>query len=143
MSKRTALLITPTLDEVKKAALVIHLPEREAIRFFNFYESKGWMVGKNRMVSFKGALENWKLGWEDRGRPGPARNGEAQSMEPAKPSGMDKMIAQKEFERISERMKTIKNGYGEMQSWTRSDAQEYNRLLARKKELRIILGITI
>ena len=39
------------------------LPEREAGRiatcFVSFYESKGWMVGRNRMKSWKAAVAGW------------------------------------------------------------------------------------
>lgn len=31
----------------------------EADRFFNYYESNGWKVGKNAMKSWKGAVNNW------------------------------------------------------------------------------------
>lgn len=144
MARGTPLLLPPTLDEIKRAAKDIELPEREAIRFFNFYESKSWMVGKNKMTSFRGALENWKMGWEDRGRPG--NNGfitSAPGRQSEKTSGMDKMIYQKEFDRILERIRTIKNSYGEMQTWSRQDAAEFKRLLDRKKQLKSILGITL
>ena len=31
----------------------------DAISFVNFYESKGWMVGKNKMKDWKAAIRNW------------------------------------------------------------------------------------
>lgn len=34
----------------------------EAERFFDFYESKGWMVGKNKMKCWKAAVRNWLKG---------------------------------------------------------------------------------
>ena len=30
-----------------------------ADRFVSFYESKGWMVGKNKMKSWKAAVSGW------------------------------------------------------------------------------------
>lgn len=33
--------------------------ESEAEIFYDFYESKGWMVGKNKMKSWKSAANNW------------------------------------------------------------------------------------
>jgi len=33
--------------------------ESEASKFIDFYESKGWMVGKNKMKSWKAAVRNW------------------------------------------------------------------------------------
>ena len=32
---------------------------KEAEKFFDFYESKGWMVGKSKMKSWKSAVNNW------------------------------------------------------------------------------------
>ena len=144
-TRRTSLLLPPTLDEVKRAAAAIDLPEREAIRFFNFYDSKGWLVGCNRMVSFTGALANWKMSWEDRGgangKPAGGSGGGAKSVEPL--SGADKMIYQKEYERIVARMQLIRAGYAEMQSWSKRDKEDFERLRARRTELKKLLGLTI
>lgn len=67
MSRKTPLLLPPTLEEILAVAKEIDLPEREAKKFFFFYDSKGWKVGKERMVSFKSALQGWKLTFEERG----------------------------------------------------------------------------
>ena len=32
----------------------------DAERFYDFYESKGWMVGKNKMKDWKAAVRNWE-----------------------------------------------------------------------------------
>lgn len=49
----------PTLKEVSE-----YCKERKnsvnPITFFNFYESKGWMVGKSRMKNWKSAILNWE-----------------------------------------------------------------------------------
>jgi uncharacterized protein YdaU (DUF1376 family) len=37
----------------------MELSTTEAERFFDFYESKGWMVGKNKMKNWKSAVNNW------------------------------------------------------------------------------------
>ena len=48
----------PTLDDVKA-----YCQEKgyslDAERFVDFYESKGWYVGKNKMKDWKAALRNW------------------------------------------------------------------------------------
>ena len=33
-----------------------------------FYESKGWMIGKNKMVSWKGAVGGWNSRQRNEGR---------------------------------------------------------------------------
>lgn len=49
----------PTLEEIKN-----YCSERknnvDADKFFNFYESKGWMVGKNKMKDWQAAIKNWE-----------------------------------------------------------------------------------
>lgn len=51
--------VPPTLDEVKNYCL-----ERnnnvDAQRFLDFYEAKGWMVGKNKMKDWKAAVRTWE-----------------------------------------------------------------------------------
>lgn len=55
--KRTA-FTPPTLGEVKAFCDENHLAVDEQ-RFFDYYESNGWMVGKNKMKSWEAALRNW------------------------------------------------------------------------------------
>ena len=49
----------PTLEEVKE-----YCEERnngiDAETFINFYESKGWMVGKNKMKDWKASVRTWE-----------------------------------------------------------------------------------
>ena len=49
----------PTLEEVKE-----YCEERnngiDAEMFINFYESKGWMVGKNKMKDWKASVRTWE-----------------------------------------------------------------------------------
>mgnify|MGYP002515524818 CR=1 FL=1 len=56
----------PTVDEVRA-----YCEERgnniDPQRFVDFYESKGWMVGKNKMKNWKAAVRNW----ENRDKPAP------------------------------------------------------------------------
>ena len=51
----------PTLEEVKS-----YCQERknsvDPERFINFYESKGWVVGKSPMKDWKAAVRNWEKG---------------------------------------------------------------------------------
>lgn len=49
----------PTLEEVKE-----YCNERnngvDPVKWFNFYESKGWLVGKTKMVKWKNAVHTWE-----------------------------------------------------------------------------------
>jgi hypothetical protein len=46
--------IVPTVEELK-----IEFPNLDAQRFHDFYSSKGWMIGKNKMKDWKAAARNW------------------------------------------------------------------------------------
>ena len=49
----------PTISEISE-----YCKERQnkvdADRFFNFYESKGWLVGKTKMKDWRAAVRNWE-----------------------------------------------------------------------------------
>jgi hypothetical protein len=52
------IFIAPTLEQVESFCLENNL-ELEAEKFVNFYESKGWIVGKTKMKNWKAAVRNW------------------------------------------------------------------------------------
>ena len=49
----------PTVEEIKSYCI-----ERnnnvDAERFYNYYQSKGWMIGKNKMKDWKAAIRTWE-----------------------------------------------------------------------------------
>lgn len=45
------------------------LPESECEKYFWFYESKDWHVGKSRMQRWVAAMAGWKLRWQERQAP--------------------------------------------------------------------------
>ena len=52
----------PTIENVKAYFLENNFPELEAIKFFNYFSSNGWLVGgKSPMVNWQAAAENWIL----------------------------------------------------------------------------------
>jgi DNA replication protein DnaD len=57
--KERMLFIVPALQEVSA-----YCQERnnnvDSQKFFDFYESKGWMVGKNKMKDWKAAVRTWE-----------------------------------------------------------------------------------
>ena len=58
-AEKTKRFIPPTLEEVRS-----YCKERnnnvDAERFVDFYESKGWMIGKNKMSSWRAAVRTWE-----------------------------------------------------------------------------------
>ena len=48
----------PTLNEVE-SYIKAQGYDMDASRFVDFYESKGWMIGKNKMKNWQAAVRNW------------------------------------------------------------------------------------
>ena len=59
INKNNRAFVKPTVDEVRAYCL-----ERnngiDAETFISFYESKGWMIGKNKMKDWKAAVRTWE-----------------------------------------------------------------------------------
>ena len=49
----------PTLEEIK-AYCIERSNNVDPVRFFNYYESNGWKVGRNRMKDWKAAVRTWE-----------------------------------------------------------------------------------
>ena len=58
-NKKENKFVKPTIEEIKK-----YCEERNNIvdyqKFYDFYESKGWMVGKNKMKDWKASVRTWE-----------------------------------------------------------------------------------
>ena len=48
------IFIIPTVEELQN-----EFPQLDSQRFHDFYSSKGWMIGKNKMKDWKAAARNW------------------------------------------------------------------------------------
>lgn len=52
----------PTIENIKTYFFNQNFPELEAIKFFNYFSSNGWLVGgKTPMVDWQAAAQNWIL----------------------------------------------------------------------------------
>lgn len=63
--KKINIFVVPTVDEVKA-----YCNERknnvDPEAFINFYASKGWMIGKNKMKDWKAAVRTWEKSEKDK-----------------------------------------------------------------------------
>ena len=56
--------IIPTLKEVIEYFILKNIAQLEAERFFNYYESNGWLIGgKTKMKNWNAAARNWMLNY--------------------------------------------------------------------------------
>lgn len=134
MGKRPTLLIHPTLPEIRLQAAKIGLPDTEAELFFYHYQSNGWLVGKTPMKCWLSALSGWKVRWWSR---------QCEKRGSARQTPMDKLIWQKEYERVLARMKGIEECYDAHRTWTAAHTAEFKKLKVRRDELRAKLGIML
>lgn len=51
--------VKPTIEELKEYCKEKGYTNVNPEKFYNYYESNGWKVGKNKMVSWKHTLANW------------------------------------------------------------------------------------
>lgn len=52
---------SPSIEEIKAYADEKGYKNFNAEQFWNFYESKNWMVGKNKMTNWRSAVSGWAL----------------------------------------------------------------------------------
>ena len=53
---------TPTLEQVKDAALLVGLSDEQAEQFFHHYNKQGWVLGNGQKITnLHSALNNWKI----------------------------------------------------------------------------------
>ena len=59
ISTKKSTFVPPSVEEVKEYCLSVG-SQVDAEMFVAFYESKGWLVGKNKMKSWKSAIVTWE-----------------------------------------------------------------------------------
>jgi hypothetical protein len=61
-------LVKPSVQEVESFMVQkdFKVAKSEAERFWNWFESNGWKVGRNPMKNWKGAVNTWIANWYDR-----------------------------------------------------------------------------
>lgn len=58
---KRSVFIPPTIEQIKAYAEEKGYSKFNPEQFWNFYESKNWMVGKNKMANWKSAVSGWAL----------------------------------------------------------------------------------
>jgi hypothetical protein len=77
--KTNTRFIKPTVEELSEQFLgKVDNPKLEAQKFWDFYESKNWYVGKNKMKSWQSAVANWAR--QNNGRNAPAISASEQAL---------------------------------------------------------------
>ena len=124
--------VPPSREEVGLLAAKAGLPIEQADAFWEFYDSKGWMVGKNKMVSVASAVAGWARRWRT----------EQQTRNDVSPTTLA-ILHQKELDEVVAKMKSIRGSYSEHQDWSEDDKARWYKLKARKDELKKLLGMQV
>lgn len=85
----------PTLEEVL-AYISDHRLAVDGRRFWNHYESVGWMVGRSGMKDWKAALRTWNTKDAKNQEPNPKKFDNFQGRSPGSGSAMDELLARLE-----------------------------------------------
>ncbi len=67
-SSKRSVFTPPTEEEVAEYAKAKGYADFETERFVDFYASKGWYVGKNKMKDWRAAVRNWWRGQKEKDR---------------------------------------------------------------------------
>lgn len=59
IEKKSSRFLPPTIQDVSEYCREKGYSNVDVERFIDFYSSKGWMVGKNKMKDWKAAVRNW------------------------------------------------------------------------------------
>jgi uncharacterized protein YdaU (DUF1376 family) len=118
-----------------------NVPKDCADWFWNTHDARGWLDSRGQPIRkveplLLNALKSWQ---SNATRTKPTQP----TQSTAKPGGAETVLRQKEYERVIETMRSIRNSYSEHQSWDSKDKRRYNQLVERKKELQKILGVTV
>ena len=66
VKEKRQIFVPPTVEEISQFCIENNIGI-DANTFFNFYESKGWYVGKNKMKNWKAAVRTWERKDKERG----------------------------------------------------------------------------
>lgn len=120
--------IPPTIEEAILQGAKIGLPELQVELFWNYFDSKGWRVGRAPMKVWRSALTGWKLRWQERQATDKVRQ--------ETPSANVNIIRwQNELERVEKKIESIRASYAAFQTWEQGDRNLVNCLKKRRTEL--------
>jgi hypothetical protein len=120
--------VPPSLEDLTNYGSELGLPESECEKAFFYYQSVAWHVGRKKMVSWHSAISGWFVRWRD-------------SQHSNNPNGAQRVIFGQEYQRVIERMKTLRSTYSDAQTWCADDKAEFIKLRDRRNELRVTLGV--
>jgi hypothetical protein len=131
----------PTMDEVQCFCLLINVPRGDAEWFWLKCEGCGWKNNGKAIVDWHATIRAWKLaGYLPSQKSGKELNGGNRE---GWLSGADKMIFQKEFERVEAAIRSIKMGQEGLRGLSAADSERLKVMHARRIELRKLLGVSL
>lgn len=66
--------VKPSEAECREFAETLKMPSSEGSKFFNYWESSGWLRGKTRMKDWKASMRTWNANYQERVQSGNGKN---------------------------------------------------------------------
>jgi len=130
----------PTAEQVKVKCQFAGYPETEGQRFWDHFESSGWIdKNGNPVVSWESKLNIWITDARARGTEAAHHAGTNGSGR----SGAKLIVQQKELERVEKRIQDITNSVDGHRELSQEDWNERKKLKVRRDELKAALGIQV
>ena len=106
---RNKIFVPPTLEEVQSYMDEIGETRFSAERFWNYYEAKGWVLGRSKMRFWKLVLDNWVVGENKKRqkRQAPVPQPAVVTFMPFKPVETKGAVSYEEYLRLKEKAKTL------------------------------------
>lgn len=75
-SNNSSRFAKPTIDEIKAYCVENGYEQMDAARFYDYYESNGWRIGKTPMKDWKATVRNWVRRVQSQGQDNQRNSGE-------------------------------------------------------------------
>lgn len=127
-----------TVDDALAQCALVAVPPEFVSHCFDKGASRGGVDARNCEIrDFPAYVRTeWRYQQDRKGREA-ATNGHP----PA--NGATTIVKQKELDRVIERLRLIRGNYGDHQTWSKMDSDEWAKLTTRKKELKAELGVKV
>lgn len=114
--------VPPSVEQCIEAGKANGMPDTEGQKFWFFYDSKNWLVGRTKMKQWRSAMAGWALRWRER-------------QEKLAPSTSNTVALSKELDRILAKLSKGKDYFDA------PTKDERTQLKARAAQIKMTLGL--
>lgn len=130
----------PTLEQAIAFGVEIGLPSRECEKWYFWFDSKNWMVGRNKMARWKSAMQTWRIRWQDDTGNIPPQMVSSIATKLRPDFAITRLKADR-FTEVKQAIKTILGNYQGLQDKTQDDIDRLKLLRIERDQLSKELGL--